>query len=398
MVGIQNCKEIVCFIILGFVFGCVQSPGNRIIVVKNKLNIKRVSETVEIPLAELHIKGTSNLPCWSVKDAETGEYHPTEWIDQDRDGIKDALIFHVNMKPLSVKKYQLVEKESNWHIDSTKTTYSRFVPERIDDYAWENDRVAYRTYGPKAERLVKEHKPGGTLSSGMDCWFKRVSYPIINKWYKKYTDGTGSYHVDSGEGFDNYNVNGGRGCGGIGIRINDSLYVSDNFVSHKTWETGPIRTSFELSYAPWDAAGTIIHEKKEISLDLGSNLSRVEEIIDPPYPENIVAGLAIHPQGGFVTINEKSGWCSYWALHGDSELGVGIVADPKYIAEMTEYRVNKTDKSHLFFHLKPVNGKIIYYTGFGWKKSGQFETRQQWENYLSEFAARLASPLEVKIQ
>ena len=31
-------------------------------------------------------------------------------------------------------------------------TYARFVPEREDDFAWENDLVAFRAYGPAMRR------------------------------------------------------------------------------------------------------------------------------------------------------------------------------------------------------------------------------------------------------
>ncbi|MEY3896376.1 MAG: hypothetical protein RLZZ214_1896, partial [Verrucomicrobiota bacterium] len=44
--------------------------------------------------------------------------------------------------------------------------FARFVPERSDDFAWENDLVAFRTYGPAL-------RPGPE-NSGIDCWFKRV--------------------------------------------------------------------------------------------------------------------------------------------------------------------------------------------------------------------------------
>ena len=52
---------------------------------------------------------------------------------------------------------------------------SRFVPERKDDFAFENDKVAFRIYGP----ALKDSKE----NSGIDCWLKRVDYPTIDKWY-----------------------------------------------------------------------------------------------------------------------------------------------------------------------------------------------------------------------
>ena len=293
----------------------------------------------------------------------------------------------------------IIEKNVKLLPDNKVSTYSRFVPERVDDYTWENDRVAFRTYGPEAERLVKDKETGGTLSSGIDCWLKRVDYPVINKWYKMEAEGDGSYHVDHGEGLDNYHVGSSRGCGGIGIWKDDMLYSSDNFTAYKTLAVGPIRTSFILEYAPWDAGTMVVNEKKYISLDLGSNLSKIEVQFDAPYPQEIVAGLAIPEyDGGRVNSNPKSGWFSYWSGHDGSELGMGIVADPKFVIGYNEHRVSEAEKSHLFVRLRPINGKVTYYTGFGWKKRGQFKNMESWNNYLSQVSMRLASPLEIIIE
>src|SRR5690606_32212285 len=138
-----------------------------------------------------------------------------------------------------------------------------------DDYAWENDRVAFRTYGPEAQRLTENNEQGGTLTSGIDAWFKKVEYPIIDKWYAENLENPGTYHKDTGEGYDPYHVGASRGIGGIGVWQNDSLYVSKNFVEYKRIANGPIRTIFELTYAPWQADKIIVKETKRISLDLG---------------------------------------------------------------------------------------------------------------------------------
>ena len=46
----------------------------------------------------------------------------------------------------------------------------RFVRERNDDFAWENDLVAHRVYGPALETAKKEP----LVSSGIDVWVKRT--------------------------------------------------------------------------------------------------------------------------------------------------------------------------------------------------------------------------------
>ena len=82
---------------------------------------------------------------------------------------------------------------------ATPRAVARFVPERKDDFAWENDLVAFRTYGPSL-------RPGPE-NSGIDCWFKRVPYPVMDKWYiedrLKLPCGiiAKPYHDDQGEGF-----------------------------------------------------------------------------------------------------------------------------------------------------------------------------------------------------
>jgi hypothetical protein len=41
---------------------------------------------------------------------------------------------------------------------------------------------------------------------------------------------------------------------------------------------------------------------------------------------------------------------------------------------------------------------VTYYTGFGWKKQGEFTTKETWENYLSNYATKINNPLVVKIK
>jgi hypothetical protein len=49
-------------------------------------------------------------------------------------------------------------------------------------------------------------------------------------------------------------------------------------------------------------------------------------------------------------------------------------------------------------HLKPIDGKVVYHAGFGWKKSGQFENERAWFEYLREYAERLGSPITYQVK
>ena len=274
--------------------------------------------------------------------------------------------------------------------------YLRFVPERTEDYAWENNQVAFSTYGPKAQKMIEDNINGGTLSSGIDAWLKRVEYPIINKWYDKRTTGKGTYHQDTGEGLDNFHVGSSRGIGGTAVKIQNEYYISKNFVTWKTITTGPIRTSFILTYADWDAAGNKITKTKKISLDYENFLSKFE--ISVSGIDELSTGLTLHDKKGKVSSNFKEGWLDHWEKIDDSKIGTGIVVPNKKLISIENYLTPKADLSNHYATVKVVDNKVMYYAGFGWKKQGTFTSKQAWESYLSEFAEKANNPLLVSLK
>ena len=387
-------------LIPALVFSCQEDRSRKTFTVKNTLQLDRQRETISIPADKINKLlekwGAENLV---IKEEGGSEVLVSQAVDLDTDGKVDEILFQTDLPAGTEKKFVVegVENGAAQQPQSKLTTYSRFVPERIDDYTWENDRVAFRTYGPEAQRITESGQPGGTLTSGMDAWLKRVDYPIIDKWYAKHQESPGAYHIDTGEGYDPYHVGDSRGVGGLGVWENDSLYVSKNFTDYKTIATGPIRTIFELKYAPWEANGRKIRETKRISLDLGSNLTRyeVEMESDKPLP-NATVGLTLHDKQGAVKAQPKEGWFRYWEPMDDSELGVGLVVDPAVVEDYKERKVETKDQSHLLVMAEPKNNKLVYYAGFGWKKSGQFNSPEEWDQYLSNFAKRISSPVEVE--
>ena len=90
-------------------------------------------------------------------------------------------------------------------------TYARYVPERYDDFAWENDKVAFRIYGAALNGRSDN-------AYGSDIWAKRTSQLILNKWYKQ-----NNYHKDNGEGLDYYHVGLTLGAGDMGVFLKDSI-------------------------------------------------------------------------------------------------------------------------------------------------------------------------------
>ena len=53
--------------------------------------------------------------------------------------------------------------------------YGRFVPERKDDFAWENEYAAFRMYGP----ALRPENP----SNGVDLWLKASPELVVDRFY-----------------------------------------------------------------------------------------------------------------------------------------------------------------------------------------------------------------------
>ncbi len=379
----------------GILFFVSCKTATKTITIKNNLDIERSFETVEITKSDLKLQEEDNLYDYVVQDKD-GVQQVIQYEDSNDDGMVDLMLFQPKVAANSFTNYKIVHIPNAELPERKEICYSRFVPERTDDYTWENDKVAFRVFGPTAQKMFEGGVEGGTLSSGVDCWLKKVEYPIINKWYKKHIEGTGSYHEDTGEGLDNFHVGISRGCGGIAIKSDSTYFTSKNFTNYKTIMIGPIRTSFYLEYEDWDANGTLIKESRIITLDLGNNLSKFEISIEGV--TKISAGLTLHEKNGKVTLNSENNWVSYWEPHGDSELGSAIVTGTESLIDFDTYEVAEKDMSNAYINLKLDNNKVTYYAGFGWKKSKQFKNIKEWNDYLNEFSKRIQSPLELIIE
>jgi hypothetical protein len=367
-----------------------------IVKVTNTLNFNRtevvaLSRTTLTPLLQKYPETTLKIK----KQGET-EYVVTQWIDNNQDGVNDELLFQAHVAPNSEAKYIVVVDDTS----KTKTTnvvaYSRFVPERTDDYTWENDKVAFRTYGPDAQRRIEEQEEDGTLSSGIDLWLKRVDYAIIDKWYSKNMNEPGYYHTDRGEGHDPYHVGTSRGTGGIGVWENDSLYVSKNFTTYNRIAKGPLRTVFELSYAPWSPYQ--ISETKKITLDLGSNFSKFEVALQSEFKvPNYTVGITLHNNKGKVKLNKEQGWFRYWEPMVDSFVGEGIVMSPKAILNAKQHISTIPDQSQLLIMNKATD-TLTYYAGFAWTKSKQVSSVKEWDAILEHQKQIIENRLIVSVK
>ena len=63
-----------------------------------------------------------------------------------------------------------------------------------------------------------------------------------------------------------------------------------------------------------------------------------------------------------------------------------------------KYVVANKDLCNLYAKVKVKDNKVTYYTGFGWKKQGEFTTKEAWEKYLGQFANKINNPLLIVIK
>lgn len=279
----------------------------------------------------------------------------------------------------------LAQKTTDTPSPSAPSTWCRFVPERLDDFAWENDLTAFRAYGPAIKT------GGGPENSGIDCWCKRVPYPIIDKWYagdKKHI----SYHKDHGEGYDLYDVGSSRGCGGTAIWKNGQMILAGPFKEWKILSRTPKKSVFTLSY-DYNVDGATIHEVKQITIELGERLFRSQSTFTQdgkPAAVDVAVGVTTHDGAAAVTLNPQHGWMSCWETIDGYGLGTGVVIAPNRVVEMREIKSKTPDAGHALLLTKTdAAGQVTFFAGFGWEKAKGITTPRQWQDYLALCAAKI---------
>ena len=383
-------------------------PSSMTITVSNELDIARPSATIAVPWSAVAkaLPGAL-LQHIDVKDAE-GKSLPYQVINVAPEA-KDPLLTGTSYGDLVFQHdFAAGERAATFSIVRTEAmapvfparVFARYVPERLDDFAWENDRIAHRTYG---SALSAPAAPGSgkevLVSSGLDIWCKRVGYPVIDRWYNK---GHNHYHKDEGEGMDMYQTGASRGCGGTGIWLNGKLYVSGNYKTWKVIANGPIRAIFELGYDVWDADGIRVTETKCFTVDAGHNLDQIEStfnVISGTSPE-LTVGIGLNkdssdkrqePKTELTTVSADGSLALWVDQKSNGSIGTAVIV-PEGFLGFAE------DKENQLVLAKAAPGRPLrYYAGAGWSRAGVFTTRKQWDDYVASEVAAIRSPLRVSV-
>ena len=356
----------------------------------NKLRLARQTETIELTTRDLASLAEKDLTKLHVRDS-SGKEVLAQSVDTDYDDYHkpDILIFQADFKPGETKTFTVSAGKKREYAKEDFRAYGRFVRERFDDFAWENDRIAQRTYG----NALIFWKGEPLTSSAIDIWSKRTAKMVINDWYM-----VDNYHADHGEGVDAYSAGPTRGCGGSGIWFNQQLFASRNFINSRVLANGPIRVMFELEYPGFQVNNDSIFQVLRVSLDGGSQLNHYETFYRVQ-PGNMPVAVAIglkKAKDAQRDFNAEQGRLTVWEPM-DKNLGMqglAIVANPRDVDTVTEDNLN-----HLLV-LKPTKNTmpISYWAGFAWDRAGKITSAREWNKYVDEFSEARRSPLEISVK
>lgn len=164
--------------------------------------------------------------------------------------------------------------------------FGRYVPERKDDFAWENEYAAFRMYGP----ALKAENP----SNGVDLWLKASPELIVDSfYYREHVLGL-PYHINYGKGLDCYKVGHTCGAGGLIVLANDTTYIGGPYDRWTILEQTPERFVFRLEYDSLLVAGHILQETITITAEAGEPMNRAEVVLTGNYDGELLVGGGIY--------------------------------------------------------------------------------------------------------
>lgn len=304
-----------------------------------------------------------------------------------------------------------------------KQVAGRVYKERQEDFSFENDRLAYRFYGPDTQRRKE------TLY-GYDIFNKRTSELVLEEFYAGQCDGQmwntinklnrsgnrnmgddvyyaiGSYHVDHGKGMDCYKVGPTLGAGTNALFSDSKIKYPWCYKKAEVLEEGPLRMTVRLSYEG---------ETRLLTIDAGSSMVKAEIAYDNAAESVMCAGIAVHKENPKAYAMDKGmGFVAYEDL-GDSELYIKRFREKLnkdmgscYIgcvmpdAQDCFYQPLDKETASALGHVI-VTGKAAggtYYFGNVWSRNAEvgIDSMEKWTGYLTAYAKQLKQPVKITLK
>ena len=317
---------------------------------------------------------------------------------------------------------------------------------RKDDIAWENDRCAYRVYGPALQRT-------GERSFGTDVWVKNTPDTVVYERYIKDMNGNikgdkidakvralqkqekseknkakaaalakqikvlqaeskevdilTSFHLDHGNGLDPYRVGATLGLGAPSLMVGKNQVLPYCYKDYKILDNGPLRFTVELTYNP-STVGDMknVVEHRIISLDKGSNFNKMTVWYDGlTTPTDFATGFPIHEED-----TESKTFAKDYVSYADPTDNIEVNNSQVFVGVLFPEGIDNTyyqlfDKKHdgatgqaLGLKRGLKNGeKYSYYFGAAWSK---YDVRSyaEWQIRIKEYLDALKTPLGVEVK
>ena len=349
-----------------------------ILTLYNPTGLERSEEIVSVPCKKLFsFLKITGIKKYRILDPITGIEIPYQWERLGNEAPVNLLV-QVNITAGSTVFLEFSDQGPSPLVPKT---FARFVPERLDDFAWENDRIAYRMFGKALEGSSGD-------AYGIDIWVKRTGRLVLNERYKR-----GEYHIDHGDGMDYYDVGFSLGAGNIAPYLNDSIWYSKNYRHWTILDNGPLRSSFQLEYDNWNVNGDAVRVSKTISLDAGSQLNRIEVRFDYAFDRSLpaVVGIVKRKDPGVEWLDEKKEVMGYWepANKNNGTTGVGCLFTSPVQQMMIRHGQLLTELEYTPGH------PLVYFAGAVWDKAAKIIDAKGWFHYLEDFQFKLNHPLEI---
>ena len=317
---------------------------------------------------------------------------------------------------------------------------------RKDDIAWENDRCAYRVYGPALQRT-------GERSFGTDVWVKNTPDTVVYERYVKDMNGNikgdkidakvralqkqekaeknkakaaalakqikslqaesnevdilTSFHLDHGNGLDPYRVGATLGLGAPSLMVGKNQVLPYCYKDYKILDNGPLRFTVELTYNP-STVGDMknVVEHRIISLDKGSNFNKMTVWYDGlTHATDFATGFPIHEED-----TESKTFAKDYVSYADPTDNIEVNNSQIFVGVLFPEGIDNTyyqlfDKKHdgatghalgLKRGLKNQE-KYSYYFGAAWSKY-DVKSYAEWQIRIKEYLDALKTPLGVEVK
>lgn len=347
----------------------------------------------------------------------TGEFVPSQLIDNDLDGIWDQMIFQVSILAeaemdftvewVSEIEYPAYDKQTQVYLGYSQSRDGNFVsvdqssrnrdhvPQKtpytyqFEGPGWESNRVAFRSYFDSR--------------NGKDIFGKTTEEMVTQKI------GRGEdYHTLQDWGMDVLKVGQSLGSGGLAILKNDSLIrlgetTSAEFIKV---DEGPIFSSFKLIYNGWDVLGQEYELQEKISIQANKRWFRSEVSIlskEVTYSDTLVVGIVNLKEANVERLDHADMTTLF--THGiQSEnkdaLGMALLISNEHFLNVSKAPTSGDGITNTeLVHLTPQSNSYEYYFHAGWElENSEFSSIEFFRNSLKKEMQELSAEMEVIVE